>query len=150
MPAGSRRSQKLAALGMAVSLVGFLLLPSIASACAKDGIPSVSVNGHLAVRNTPPGRLVPASWTYFVFKQAARHGQAVTLAENNREIARALPRAYFSHPWRWAFGDKSRPAEGSRVRHVYRKPGTYRIVVSGYYPGYHAWLPFDDVTIHVR
>src|SRR5205807_4646676 len=56
----------------------------------------------------------------------------------------------FKYPWRWDFGDHTRPAYGTRVRHVYRKPDTHRIAVLAYYPIYGAWQCFDDVTIHVR
>ena len=126
------------------------LLPSFAAACARDGVPSVSLDGHLAVVNRSAGRVVLTTWSPFVFARPARHGHVVTLAENNREVARALPRDVFTHPWRWDFGDHTRPAYGTRVHHIYRTPGTYRIAVLAYYPVYAAWQPFDDVTIHVR
>jgi hypothetical protein len=132
-----------------VTILG-ALLPSLAAACARDGVPSVSLDGHLAVVNRSGGRVVPTTWSPFVFTRPARHGHVVTLAENNREVARALPRDVFTHPWRWDFGDHTRPAYGTRVHHIYRKPGTYRIAVLAYYPVYSAWQPFDDVTIHVQ
>src|SRR5205823_8862513 len=103
------------------------LLPSLAAACARDGVPSVSLDGHLAVVNRGARRIVLTTWSPFVFTRPARHGHVVTLAENNREVARALPRDVFMHPWRWDFGDHTRPAHGTRVHHIYRSPGTYRI-----------------------
>ena len=132
-----------------VTILG-ALLPSLAAACARDGVPSVSLDGHLAVVNRSAGRVVLTTWSPFVFARPARPGHVVTLAENNRAVARALPRDVFTHPWRWDFGDHTRPAYGTRVHHIYRKPGTYRIAVLAYYPVYDAWQPFDDVTIHVR
>jgi hypothetical protein len=126
------------------------LLPSLAAACARDGVPSVALDGHLAVVNRSAGRVVLTTWSPFVFTRPARHGHVVTLAENNREVARTLPRDVFTHPWRWDFGDHTRPAYGTRVHHIYRTPGTYRIAVLAYYPVYGAWQPFDDVTIHVQ
>ena len=126
------------------------LLPSLAAACAKDGVPSVSLDGRLAVVNRSATRVVLTTWSPFVFARPARRGHVVTLAENNREVARALPRDVFTHPWRWDFGDHTRPAYGTRVHHIYRKPGTYRITVLAYYSVYGAWQPFDDVTIRVQ
>lgn len=126
------------------------LLPSLALACAKDGVPSVSENGRLAILNHSPQRIVAATWTMFIFSGAVRHGHAIILAEDNREVARALPREVFKHPWRWDFGDHSKVAYGTRVRHVYARRGSYRIEVMAYYALYDAWQPFDYVTIHVR
>ena len=147
------RRPRLAVHGRAVAAGAAILvalLPSIAAACARDGVPSVSLDGHLAVVNRSAGRVVLTTWSPFVFARPARHGHVVTLAENNREVARALPRAVFTHPWRWDFGDQTHPAYGTRVHHIYRGPGTYRITVLAYYPVYGAWQPFDDVTIHLR
>lgn len=126
------------------------LAPVLASACARDGVPSVSLNGRLAALNHTSRQIVLSTWSPFIFTRAAQRGHAVTLAENNREVARALPHEVFSHPWRWNFGDHSKAAYGTRVRHTYSKAGTYRIAVLAYYPVYAAWQPFDYVTIHVR
>jgi len=126
--------------------------PGTALACARDGIPSVSANGRLAVLNKTGGsaRLLPAAYAPFVFATSVRAGRPVTLSENNYEVAQALPRAFFSRPWRWAFGDGSRTGSGAHVRHIFTRPGDYRITVLAYYPGYAAWQPFDLVMIHVR
>jgi hypothetical protein len=70
------------------------------------------------------------------------------LAEARR--LRLPPVCARTHPWRWDFGDHTRPAYGTRVHHVYRTPGTYCITVLAYYSVYGAWQPFDDVTIHVQ
>ena len=94
------------------------LLPSLAAACARDGVPSVSLDGHLAVVNRSAGRVVLTTWSPFVFTRPARHGHVVTLAENNREVARTLPRDVFTHPWRWDFGDHTRPPPLPQARHL--------------------------------
>lgn len=125
-------------------------LPGSVLACARDGIPSASADGRLAVLNRSTTRVVLTTWSPFVFAHAATHNHVVTLAEDNHEVARALPRDVFTHPWRWDFGDRSAIAYGTRVRHTYRKPGTYRIAVYAYYTVYASWQPFDYVTIHVR
>ena len=78
-----------------VTILG-ALLPSLAAACARDGVPSVSLDGHLAVVNRSAGRVVLTTWSPFVFTRPARHGHVVTLAENNREVARTLPRDVFT------------------------------------------------------
>ena len=100
------------------------LLPSLAAACARDGVPSVSLDGHLAVVNRSAGRVVLTTWSPFVFTRPARHGHVVTLAENNREVARALPRDVFTHPWRWDFGDHTRPPHLPQAWHLpHRRAG---------------------------
>ena len=144
-----RRRIRLLIAGVALAAT---LLPSLAAACARDGIPSVSANGRLAVLNRTTGQVVVSSWSPFVFSGTALHGHAISLTENNAEIVRShvLPHDAFAHPWRWGFGDHTRFGAGTTVRHTYAKPGTYRITVLFYYPPYGAWQPFDDVTIHVR
>lgn len=135
---------------LSAGVLALALLPSVALACARDGVPSISVDGHLAVLNRSAHNIVLTTWSPFVFTQTVRHSQAVTLAEDNREVARALPHDVFAHPWCWDFGDHSKVAYGTRVRHTYRAAGTYRIAVYAYYAIYTAWQPFDYVTIHVR
>lgn len=131
-------------------VLALALLPSVAAACARDGVPSVSANGQLAVVNHNTTGVVLTTWSPFVFTRTVRHGHAVALSENNREVARALPRDVFTHPWRWDFGDHSKAAYGTNVRHTYRKAGVYRIAVFAYYAVYSSWQPFDYVTIRVR
>ena len=132
--------------------VGFTLCPALASACARDGVPSVSADGRLAVLNRVVTSKVLTTWSPFVFARPVQRDHAVTLAENNREIANAhvLPSDVFKHPWRWTFGDGRPDAYGTRVRHTYSKAGTYRIEVRAYYAAYASWQPFDVVTVHVR
>jgi hypothetical protein len=113
-------------------------------------VPSASANGHLAVLNRTATRVVVTTWSPFIFASPVMRGHAVSLAENNREVARALPRSVFTHPWRWDFGDHSRVAYGTRVQHIYRKAGAYRIAVFAYYAAYASWQPFDYVTIRVK
>ena len=117
-------------------------LPEVATLAAA--------NGHLAVLNRGSAHVVLSTWSPFVFAQPVPSGRSVLLAENNREVARALPPDVFKHPWRWDFGDRSRATYGTRVRHTYRRAGVYRIAVLAYYPLYGAWQPFDYVTIRVR
>jgi len=135
-----------------VVAAGLLLPPAFASACARDGVPSVSADGRLAVLNRAVAPTVLTTWSPFVFARPVQRGRAVTLAENNREIANAhvLPSDVFKHPWRWTFGDGRPDAYGTRVRHAYNKAGTYRIEVRAYYAVYASWQPFDVVTVHVR
>ncbi len=139
---------------VAAALVGLALAALLPGAgvlaCARDGVPSVSADGHLAVLNRAAGPIVPAAWTPFIFKQTARHAHVLTLSENNREVARALPHAVFAYPWRWDFGDHSSRASGTTVRHTYARAGTYRIAVYAYFAVYATWQPFDFVTIHVQ
>jgi len=132
--------------------VGFTLCPALASACARDGVPSVSADGRLAVLNRTAAPAVLTTWSPFVFARPVPRGHTVTLAENNREIANAhvLPSDVFTHPWQWTFGDGRPDAYGTRVRHTYSKAGTYRIEVRAYYAAYASWQPFDVVTVHVR
>ncbi len=147
---GARRGRLLGA--SLAAAVGFTLCPALALACARDGVPSVSADGRLAVLNRAAAPAVLTTWSPFVFAQPVQRGHAVTLAENNREIANAhvLPSDVFKHPWRWTFGDGRPDAYGTRVRHAYSKAGTYRIEVRAYYAAYASWQPFDVVTVHVR
>lgn len=148
---GGRRAAPSRRYGLAALAIVAALAPALASACARDGVPSVSLNGRLAVLNHSASRhLVLATWSPFIFARSAQRRQVVTLAENNHEVARALPHEAFGRPWRWDFGDRSHPVYGTRVRHTYQKAGTYRITVLAYFPVYTAWQPFDEVTIHVR
>ncbi len=137
-----------------ISLVAaaILLFPVLASACAKDGIPSVSADGRLAVLNRAATRTVLSTWSPFVFARPIRRGASVTLAEDNREIsnARVLPPDVFKRPWQWTFGDGAPAAYGTHVRHTYTKAGTYHIEVRAYFASYASWQPFDSVTIQVR
>ena len=149
-----RRSRRpvVTAAAIAVAVGSLVLLPATAAACARDGIPSVSADGQLAVLNRSGGsaRVIPATWSPFIFANTVSHGQGVMLSENNREVARALPASVFSHPWRWDYGDHSRVGYGTTVRHTFVRPGAYRITVLAYYAAYAAWEPFDLVTIRVR
>ena len=144
-----RAGRRLRRAGLVLT-AALALAPLSALACARDGVPSVSVNGQLAVLNKVSQRVVITTWSPFIFKQTVKRGATVLLAENNREVARALPHSVFAHPWRWDFGDHSRVAYGTRVKHVYHHAGSYRIEVMAYYALYGAWQPFDFVTIHVR
>jgi len=148
----SVRCHALSSAGVVIGLLGLLLFPSLASACAKDGVPSVSANGRLAVLDRAATPKLLSTWSPFVFAHPVQRGHAVALAEDNREIvnARVLPPDVFKHPWRWTFADGAPAAYGTRVRHTYMKAGTYRIEVRAYFAAYASWQPFDYVTIHVR
>ena len=109
----------------------------------------MSVDGRLVVLNRSVSVVVPSQWSPFVVIRPIPLGRSVTLAENNREVARALPADVFRRPWRWSFGDHTGLAYGNVVRHEYRKAGTYRVAVSAFYPVYGAWQPFDYAIVHV-
>jgi PKD domain-containing protein len=119
-------------------------------ACALDGIPSISANGTLAQRiTTRPNRANLATWAPFVFPTTYHSGVAVRFTENVTELKRSLLPQAFGHPWHWNFGDGA-TADGYTVRHSYRHPGAYKLIVSAYYSSYHAWYQFDAALLHIR
>jgi hypothetical protein len=121
-----------------------------ALACSIDNIPSLSANGVLARLNTtPPTKANVRWWEPFVLTQPFAGAQLVRFAENVREVRKALPAQAFSHPWKWTFGDGA-SATGFSATHVYRKPGRYRVLVSAYYPDYHAWYGFDGALLTLQ
>jgi hypothetical protein len=135
-------------------LAVLLALPAGAAlhalACSLDNIPSLSANGVLAHLNTtPPTKANVHWWEPFVLTQLFTGVRPVRFAENVREVRGTLPAQAFSRAWKWTFGDGA-SATGFSATHVYRKPGRYRVLVSAYYPDYHAWYGFDGVLLTLQ
>jgi hypothetical protein len=120
-------------------------------ACALDQVPSMSMNGHLAVLNKKPPRTRAEliKWAYFIFRTHPRVGQLLHFAENRREVARSLTKQAMEHAAKWVFDDGT-DAYGWVVSHTYRKRGIFRITVLAYDQGTHRWYPFDQATLIVR
>jgi hypothetical protein len=125
---------------------------SAAQACSIDGIPSISANGQLAVRNlTVPTGSTFLTWAPFVFHRAVARNHPVRLSEDMAKIARVLTSAELHGHWRWTFGDgQTASGQGGVITHRYARAGQYRITVATYDPLYNGWKPFDsvDLTIH--
>jgi len=133
-------------------LGGTLLGAEVARACGMDGVPSLSVNGRVVSINaalTSDAQF--DKWTPFVARGAYASGHALTLQENNANVAQSLPPSAFKYPWRWTFGDGA-TARGMSARHVYRHPGSYILSVEAYLVAgaQRQWYSFDKVTIRVR
>jgi hypothetical protein len=135
-----------------VVVVAVLVAGSTAQACGLDGVPSLLVNGRLVLVN----RALPASghltiWAPFTAPGSYRAGQPVRLQEMRGRVLWTLPPSAFRTPWRWTFGDGA-DARGLRVRHTYRRRGTYVVHVRAYLVDGHdsQWYQFDAAVIHVR
>lgn len=129
-----------------------LLGTSVAGACSVDGIPSLSVDGRLVLRNTVyTSSSAVDSWTPFIAHglYPARH--PLLFSENRAQVAAALPPTAFKVAWRWHFGDGT-TARGMAVHHLYRRAGTYIVTVEAYLASgkYAQWFTFDKATLHVR
>jgi hypothetical protein len=136
----------LPALLLALSL-GHL---GLARACSLDNVPSISANGMLARLNTVRpvvGHL--AHWAPFVLPVAFRTGAGVRLSENLADLRKSLLTEDFSKPWRWDFGDGT-GGSGFTVQHAYKKPGTYRVIVSAYDSKIKFWFQFDAALIPIH
>jgi hypothetical protein len=132
----------LAALG--VGQVGLV------RACSLDNVPSISINGKLARLNTArPVRGHLAHWAPFVFSTAFKAGASVKLTENLTDLHRSLLPEDFGKPWRWDFGDGT-SGSGLMIQHVYKKPGTYRVIVSAYDSTNKFWFQFDMALIPIH
>lgn len=136
--------------GMAVlacGLIGLQTLP--ARACSIDGKPTLTVNGYMVVINKTVPKLGAnlRLWAPFVLSFPLHTGRQETLAE----IAQAVPlqAEAFKTPWRWNFGDGTAAARGTKVHHVYKKPGTYKVTVDAYFPSHKFWYTFDAVQVRV-
>ena len=127
-----------------------MLVSAQAQACSIDGKPTLTVNGDAVSINTaqPTSPQTLRVWAPFVLPSALRAGRGVVLAE----IVKALPLTpeAYKVPWRWDFGDGSAPARGTAVHHIFRRPGTYKITVSAYYPSHRIWYTFDAAQLHVN
>lgn len=123
----------------------------MAQACALDQVPSISLDGHLAVINkqVPRTPLQLAHWAPFVFRAHPRVGQMVRFAENRREVARSLTKPALHHRILWRLGD-GRSAFGWHISHAYQRSGRYRVTVLAYDQRSHRWYQFDKAIAVVR
>jgi hypothetical protein len=117
-------------------------------ACGIDGIPSMSMNGHLVTINHAQAtkQSLPYWAPFLLGANTERTGLRFT--ENVKELHRTLDNRAFATPFRWTFGDGA-AAKGLTVNHRYGKPGWYRIDVSYYYTPQHSWIVFDSAELHV-
>jgi hypothetical protein len=53
-----------------------------------------------------------------------------------------------TQPFRWAFGDGA-TALGHVVTHRYAHPGTYLLMVYGFYSPRRQWFPFDQALVRI-
>jgi len=134
-----------------LAIAGLLVPVASAAACVLDSVPSMSLNGVLAVTNkrAPANNAALKIWAPFVFTRKAVTGEVMNFAESKREVAKSLTRQAMQRAPRWWFGDSTRPAFGWHVRHIYRRPGTYRVTVQAYDRGTKRWYPFDDAVVTV-
>ena len=123
---------------------------SSAWACSLDGVPSVSANGLLAVRNLAvPRKADFLTWSPFVFRHPFGRSTVIRLSEDRAKVARALGPTSLHARWRWTFGD-GKAAEGAGVTHHYAHAGRYRIIVAAYDASTKQWFPFDSVEVTVQ
>jgi hypothetical protein len=125
---------------------------SMAHACGLDGVPSLLVNGRLVVVNQAlPVRGQLAKWAPFVAPGVYPTGQPIVLQEIRGRLLGTLPPSAFRTPWHWTYGDGTL-GQGIRVRHRYRRRGTYVVGIQAYLVNGQAsaWYLFDGVVIRVR
>ena len=143
------RSRTCAGLGVLGCLA---MSASAASACGVDGIPSLSVNGHLVAVNMAQAAIGGLdTWTPFVTRGHFAANQTLVLAEDRFQVSQALAPIAFRFPWRWRFGDGA-TARGTVVRHAYRHAGAYVISTEAYLVAgtRKQWFIFDRATILIR
>jgi hypothetical protein len=124
-------------------------VPSLANACALDGIASISLNGTLAVLTTDapqPDSL--NTWARFTFGLAYAPHDVLHLAEDMGKLRRSLPEAALHVPFIWSFGD-GQSVRGMQATHRYDHPGWYKIAVQSYWPSGRGWVLFDSVRVHI-
>jgi hypothetical protein len=135
-------------LGVACGMAGGL---PTAQACSIDGIPSISANGHLALRNlVVPTAKSFQTWAPFVFRQSLTRNQVIRLSEDSAKIAKVLTATELHGRWRWDFGDGQTGRGNMTITHRYPRAGQYRINVSTYDPLFNGWRPFDSVELTIR
>lgn len=126
-----------------------ILAPVVASACTLDGKATAFANGsRAALTRTKLTTAIAPTWAPFSFRGHYRAGAAIRFSEDQKQLSGVLPAAVAHSPWRWDFGDKTR-ANGKSVTHRYTHPGTYRVIVSVYYPSWHQYYAFDEIRIAV-
>jgi hypothetical protein len=140
----------LSVLGLAIGAI--LGAIGMARACGLDGVPSLLVNGRLVVANRAlPVQGQLAKWAPFVAPGVYPTGQPVLLQEIRGRLLGTLPPSAFRTPWHWTFGDGTL-GQGIRIRHRYRRHGTYVVGVQAYLVNGQAsaWYLFDSLVIRVR
>jgi PKD domain-containing protein len=135
----------------AAALIGAGMLAASwqeAQACTIDGAPTLTVNGYAAILNkqAPVGKGL-AVWAPFKLSFPLHVGRSEVIAEKKGQVP--LPLEGFKVPWRWTFGDGSPVVRGMSVRHTFRKPGVYKILVEAYFPSHKFWYPFDALQVTV-
>ncbi len=135
-----------------IGCVAVLLIASglrSVAACDIDGLPSLTVDHTLVLVNSeqPTSPATLKVWAPFVPPFSLIATRTYTFAEIRQRIP-LTPEA-FENSWRWAFGDGTPPARGDSVRHVYRRPGVYRVTVAAYFPSHKIWYTFDALQVRV-
>ncbi len=128
-------------------LLGIILTPRPAVACAIDNVASVYANGARATLTTT-GASRGALWAPFTFGQAIATAAPVTLGESRADLLRSLDAATVAAPYRWTFGDGT-TALGHVVTHRYTRPGLYVVGVAGFNGQTRRWFPFDKALLRV-
>ncbi|HWE63987.1 MAG TPA: PKD domain-containing protein [Chloroflexota bacterium] len=125
-----------------------LALAAPARACSLDGVPSISVNGHLAgITGGTATQATLAYWAPFTLPAAAP-GDTLRLREDLSNVRRSLPAQALAAPFRWRFGDGT-GAQGDAVVHRYTRRGWYQITVSYLQPALHRWIVFDRAQLQI-
>ncbi len=130
-----------------LSVLVFGLPPHPAAGCTIDNVASLLADGVPAMLTTSVPRGT-APWAPFTLTQALAVQAPVRLAEAPADLARTLPRAVRTAPFRWSFGDGA-IALGHVVIHRYTRPGTYRLTVSGHDQRTRRWFAFDQAVVRV-
>ena len=121
-----------------------------ARACTIDGLPTISANGRMAVKNPHmPQNASLLTWSPFIVAQHFHRHQVVRLAENRALLKAVLAPEGLRGRWRWSFGDGTTQSGSGAVAHRYARTGNYRVVVAAYFAAYKAWVPFDTVLLTV-
>ncbi len=138
-----------APLLLLLALAPLMARPGLAAACAIDSTASLFADGVRATLTPPTTAPVNINrWAAFSFPQAFAAGRTLQFGESRAELARTLPPAMLNGPYRWTFGDGA-TALGRAVSHRYARPGTYKLVVSGFDRRSHGWFQFDNALLRV-
>lgn len=123
-----------------------------AAACSLDNRPSMSAGGILArLTKTGPTASTLSTWAIFTIPRVFSADRPLRFGESQADVRLSLPASALAHPWRWSFGDGATQT-GFSAAHSYRRAGTYRVSVRGYFSSgtYQQWLEFDAATISIR